>query len=1197
MEILVDRFLRTRNGLVFDLASGSEVVFTRSTAGAGREHSAWVDRCAALAGIRHPHLVELVDYGLIGATHRFEAVGMPGARRLWPARDAAAQAALRAVVSFLHERRMSASQIGWDRVVDLHGKPALEPNDRTGAAWPEVGDGSDEDAGESSPERLPLDCGGGTCRAPGVAARQSVEASRAIQASPASGAIRQSTEILDAGRPGWWRCLHVRAAPGVGLRSFVAVVAREARLRGFVPVAVGALGRWAGLARLIAGVHLQLIDEVSEPDEKHDQASEHERYNLARFVVVLGLANARPNVVLVARHDSSCGSPVVDVTPFGRSAVAPVLSIAPGSGAAARAGRSWGVGESEHLSDAADGYGVEDRVGPGDTTSSSDHEHPDEGEPHPNEGTTEFAAVDGRSDPSARARRFASKGLVLARVGRPAGAERLLRQAVGAFSRRGEQSEAGRAAFDLGQLLLERGRTRDATAAFESARGLLAPTGQTSGALRAAVFIGLAWTDEGRLVDAEAALRASRIAAEQIDDRAGASLAQLALARCLLWQGRTDEALGLVQGVERVDRMDRVEWVDTCPELPLDQRSMARRLGARLALTKGNFPAAGASATAALGAARALARPCELASAYDVLATVQGVIGDLDGLKRYVAEGLREARKTYTPLRALRLRVTLLEGLVRLNQRRDGRIVAGRLARHNVAKVPALLRARVQLALASGSTDPTCAGAPRHAAEAFIRTSGARALERVSQETPSMDVIQDLIEVLRICHESEDERVALPRVCAAVRERARASGVGLFSADAMDRPISSAGHLSSVRPLVAQRAIDTGLAIPPGQYGDGVEAAAPIRYGGRTVGALMSRWPADVSLSTGNATALLAAAAAACAPDVCAAIDRLAPQQAASRGGALELIGSGAAIDEVRRALQRAASTSFPVLIEGDSGSGKELVARAVHRQGPRHDRTFCAVNCAAIADELFEAELFGHARGAFTGATGERAGLFEEADRGTLFLDEVSELSARAQAKLLRAIQEGEIRRVGENFARKVDVRLIAATNRSLSAEVADGRFRRDLFYRVNVVRIVVPPLRERVEDIPVLANHFWTHAVTVTGSRATLDSATFAALARYDWPGNVRELQNVMTALAVSAPRRGRVGPSLLPAAIAGASPVVAARLEDARRSFEQRFVRAALARAGGHRGRAATDLGLSRQGLAKLLRRLGLCDDQAD
>ena len=1076
MEILVDRFLRTRNGLVFDLASGREVVFTRSTAGAGREHSAWVDRCAALASIRHPHLVELVDYGLIGVAHRFETLGMPGARRLWPARDAAAQAALRSVVSFLHERGMSVGQIGWERVVDLNGKPALEPNHRTGAPWPDVGDGSHgshEDAGESSPEGLTLDCGDGTCRTPGVATRQSVEgsrASRAIQASHASGAIRQITEILDAGRPGWWRCLHVRAAPGVGHRSFVAVVAREARLRGFVPVAARVLARWAGLARLLAGVHVLLIDEVPERDEPHDQTSKHERHDLARFVVALGLANPRPNVVLVTHHDSSCGSPVVDVTPFGRSAVAPVLSMACSSGTAAPAGRPWSVGESEHRYDVYDVYDVYDADG-------RYHEHTDEREPRPNAGTTELAAVDGRSD--VRARRFASRGLVLARAGRHAGAERLLRQAVSALSRRGQRSEAGRAAFDLGQLLLERGRTRDATTAFESARGLLAPTGQTPGALRAAVFIGLAWTDEGRLVDAEAALRASRIAAEQIGDRAGASLAQLALARCLLWQGRTDEALGLVQGVQRVDRTDRIEWVEPSPDLPPGQRCMARRLGARLALTKGNFPAAGASAAAALDAARALARPRELASAYDVLATVQGVIGDLDGLKRYVAEGLRETRKAHAPLRALRLRVTLLEGFVRLNQRRDGRVVAARLARFNVAKVPALLRARVQLALASGLTDPTCAGAPRHAAEAFIRTSGARALERVSQETPSMDVIQDLIEVLRICHESENERVALPRVCAAVRERARASGVGLFSADAVGRPISSSGQLASVRPLVAQRAIDTGLAIPPGQYGDGVEAAAPVRYGGRTVGALMGRWPADVSLSPGNATALLAAAAAACAPDVCAAIDRLAPEQVASRGGALELIGSGAAMEEVRRAVHRAATTSFPVLIEGDSGSGKELVARAVHRQGPRHDRTFCAVNCAAITDELFEAEVFGHARGAFTGASGERAGLFEEADRGTLFLDEVSELSARAQAKLLRAIQEGEIRRVGENFARKIDARLVAATNRSLPAEVTAGRFRRDLLYRLDVVRIVVPRLRDRVEDIPALANHFWRQAV----------------------------------------------------------------------------------------------------------------------
>ncbi len=220
------------------------------------------------------------------------------------------------------------------------------------------------------------------------------------------------------------------------------------------------------------------------------------------------------------------------------------------------------------------------------------------------------------------------------------------------------------------------------------------------------------------------------------------------------------------------------------------------------------------------------------------------------------------------------------------------------------------------------------------------------------------------------------------------------------------------------------------------------------------------------------------------------------------------------------------------------------------------------------------------------------RLGLFEEANGGTLFLDEISELSARAQAKLLRVLQEGEIRRIGENGARRVDVRIVAATNRTLTGEVEAGRFRRDLLYRLDVVRIVVPPLRGRIEDIPVLAIHFWEQACATIGSRASLSSTTLAALARYDWPGNVRELQNAMAALAVSMPRRGSVGPSALPATIGRLVEAKSgATLEEARRSFEERFVRAALARAGGHRGRAARELGVSRQGLVKLLARLDL------
>ena len=294
------------------------------------------------------------------------------------------------------------------------------------------------------------------------------------------------------------------------------------------------------------------------------------------------------------------------------------------------------------------------------------------------------------------------------------------------------------------------------------------------------------------------------------------------------------------------------------------------------------------------------------------------------------------------------------------------------------------------------------------------------------------------------------------------------------------------------------------------------------------------------------------------------------------------------------RSIHRAARAPYPVLIEGESGSGKELVARGIHRLGTRRDRRLCTLNCAALSDELLEAELFGHARGAFTGAVAERPGLFEEADGGTIFLDEVGELSGRAQAKLLRVLQDGEVRRVGENLPRRVDARIVAATNRRLEDEVAANRFRADLRFRLDVIRIVVPPLRERATDIPALAARFWADAANRVGTTAVLSTEAVAALARYDWPGNIRELQNVIASLAVHAPRRGRILPSLLPAHIARCGASSATTFETARQEFERRFVRAALAGAGGKRARAARALGVSRQGLAKMLRRLRI-DDQ--
>jgi two-component system response regulator HydG len=293
----------------------------------------------------------------------------------------------------------------------------------------------------------------------------------------------------------------------------------------------------------------------------------------------------------------------------------------------------------------------------------------------------------------------------------------------------------------------------------------------------------------------------------------------------------------------------------------------------------------------------------------------------------------------------------------------------------------------------------------------------------------------------------------------------------------------------------------------------------------------------------------------------------------------------------VRRAIDRAAPAPFSVLVEGESGSGKELVARALHRRGPRRDRPFCTLNCAALADDLVDSELFGHARGAFTGAVADRPGVFEEASTGTLYLDEIGELSLRAQAKVLRTIQEGELRRVGENIARRIDIRIVAATNRELRQEMSSGRFRLDLLYRLDVIRIVVPPLRERREDIPVLVEPIWREASGRVGSRATLGTSTVAALARYDWPGNVRELQNVLAALAVRSAKRGVIPPTALPPHFEGAQADRSWRLDEARRTFDARFVRAALARAGGHRARAAEDIGVTRQGLTKLMTRLGI------
>jgi two-component system response regulator AtoC len=315
--------------------------------------------------------------------------------------------------------------------------------------------------------------------------------------------------------------------------------------------------------------------------------------------------------------------------------------------------------------------------------------------------------------------------------------------------------------------------------------------------------------------------------------------------------------------------------------------------------------------------------------------------------------------------------------------------------------------------------------------------------------------------------------------------------------------------------------------------------------------------------------------------------------------GERPIVAASPAMIELLEVMERAAAFKATVLLTGESGTGKEVLARAIHAQSPRRNEAFVGVNCGAIPETLLESELFGHARGAFTGADRARRGLFAEADGGTLFLDEIGELPTPLQVKLLRVLQEEEVRPLGESKARPVNVRVIAATARDLDAEVEAGRFRDDLFYRLNVVRLAVPPLRERPKDIPLLVDHFFAHFRDTLGK--PLQSVSDDALERlvaYPWPGNIRELENVVERAVILA-SGDRITLRELPENVvrvdeqarAGASSDLG--LKRARRSFEAEMIRRALRAAGGNRTRAARLLEISHRALLYKLKEYGIRD----
>lgn len=309
------------------------------------------------------------------------------------------------------------------------------------------------------------------------------------------------------------------------------------------------------------------------------------------------------------------------------------------------------------------------------------------------------------------------------------------------------------------------------------------------------------------------------------------------------------------------------------------------------------------------------------------------------------------------------------------------------------------------------------------------------------------------------------------------------------------------------------------------------------------------------------------------------------------------ILGRNPRMQEIFTQIQKVADLKTTILILGESGTGKELVAQALHKSGHRSSKPFVAVNCGAIPEALLESELFGHVRGAFTDASNDKAGLFEQADGGTLFLDEIGELPTALQVKLLRVLQESEIRRVGGAVSKKIDVRVVSATSRNLAIEVESGRFREDLYFRLNVFGIQLPPLRERVEDIPLLADHFLAkYGLSVQGHSTHIEAEALRCLMAYHWPGNIRELENVIERSCILCDG-GIVGAHCLPDGVR--LPQVQTScdkdenlsIKKAEDVIERELIRKALARTDGNRTQAAKILEISHRSLLYKLKEYGI------
>ncbi len=1141
MQLIADRFAIDDRGNAIDLATGERVSIVVSTAGGTTEQARWAERCTWLARVVHPSLAQLVDYGALAETQRFEAWAM---QPHWRGAAAAAEQAVTRASRFLAANGRSAGAPGAASVGCRGGRAVMRP-----------------------------DASGGVVDAQCVSD---------VDTDPALlGVVRHHdrrlaalADIFSSDVPDRLPALALWAPDGGGMPAAVRTLARSARLAGYVPVNAGLHGD--AIRTLLRGRTLALF--------AHDDVD-----GGWRAALDAALDASRPHIVIFAGS-----SPVrrVHTVPLERLGADTLqASVCPEAVAlthrrvvATAARRSQGLtGRFEQLlfgqTLSAAAARVSGRRSAGDVARGA-------------RAAEQTAVVEDEDalprESDAPARRWPAPGEV-ARLrrqleaahaalqrGRCQSGERVARQAMHGFARRGEWLGALECALCLAESLRRRGRVVEAEPLLDEARRWGSLARDLGGLQRLAVLQADMLIASGRLPAAELMLETTLASAQSAEPQAALDAA-LALASCLYWQGRYGDA------------WQRLLVLDAEPDLAPCARVRVGVIKSQVSIGRGRVADAVAEAARARDSALGLANPELCALACHASAAALLAAGDEAQADATALAALRHARSAHAPVLALSVRVLRAEIARRRGERGPAQLLLGRMSRVALRTLPALLVAHLDLLrdLLTAS-DPVLAAEQRadRAGMAALRLFAPAKRPEALHVAPAAD---DIVELLRCCQVADEDAAVLLAVCGRLRARLRAGGVTFFALEqGALAPVAIDG--ARIDPEHAQRVLTAGQLVLPHHGGERVEAGVPVRYAGQVVGVLIATWPPASTWHPSEVTVLLSTGATAAGPALSGVVARRHTERVPR---ASDLLGVSSAIAGVRAAIERAASAPFAVLVEGESGSGKELVARQLHKLGIRRDRPFCTLNCAALPEDLVESELFGHARGAFTGAAVERRGVFEDAHTGTLFLDEIGELSARAQAKLLRAIQEGEIRRVGENVCRRVDVRLVTATNRNLRDDVAAGRFRLDLLYRLDVIRITLPPLRERRDDVVVLAELFWRDAAERVGSRATLAQATLAALARYDWPGNIRELQNVLASLAVRSPKRGVISPAALPAHFGAVSASSGFRLDSARRTFDRSFIQSALVRAAGHRSRAAEELGVSRQGLAKLMARLDIQD----